>query len=257
MVFAADISNMALVLLCSVIEHVCSLRVYHRDPNYRANKTRVNKRKFALKTQDIHKISVRERTKETHTDSARTLEILDEIAKGKSITQRGLSKKLGIGLGMVNSYLNRLVQQGYIETVQAERKRLHYLLTPRGIAGKSILAYQYIKRSYHIFHEARTRIGSFFSTLEKEGVESIVLYKATVVAEIALMALQDTSLDLVAIVDDAGAGKRFLGYRVQPVDALRELEFDRILITTEESVEQVVERLKQYNVDEKSICFLQ
>src|SRR3990172_11031907 len=254
MVSAMGILKMALILLCSAIEHVCFFLTYHGDPIYRVNRTGTSTGEFVLKTQDTCKISVRQGNKEHRTDSGRTLQILDEIAKGKSITQRGLSKKLGIGLGMVNSYLNRLVQQGYIETVQAERKRLHYLLTPRGIAGKSILAYQYIKRSYHIFHEARTRIGSFLNTLEKEGVESIVLYKATVVAEIALMALQDTSLDLVAIVDDAGAGKRFLGYRVQPVDALRELEFHRILITTEEPVEQVVEHLRQYDVDEKSIC---
>ncbi|MBI5756433.1 MAG: winged helix-turn-helix transcriptional regulator, partial [Nitrospirae bacterium] len=165
-------------------------------------------------------------------DSKRALQIMDEIAKGKSVTQRSLSKKLGIGLGMVNSYLNRLAQQGYIHIIQAERKRLHYLLTPTGIAEKSVLAYRYIERSYQTFAEARARIGDFLSNLEKEGVESVVLYRATVVAEIALMALQDGRLDLVAIVDDNGAGKRFLGYRVQPVDALRELEFDRILITT-------------------------
>src|SRR3990170_158275 len=189
-------------------------------------------------------------------DSIRTLQIMDEIAKGKSVTQRSLSKKLGIGLGMVNSYLNRLAQQGYIHIIQAERKRLHYLLTPSGIAEKSVLAYRYIERSYQTFAEARARIGDFLNNLEKDGVESVVLYRATVVAEIALMSLQDSRLDLVAIVDDNGASKRFLGYRVQPVDALRELEFDRILITTEEPVEQVVEHLKQYNVDEKSICFL-
>src|SRR3972149_11481927 len=191
------------------------------------------------------------------TDSLRTLQIMDEIAKGKSVTQRSLSKKLGIGLGIVNSYLNRLAQQGYIHIIQAERKRLHYLLTPAGIAEKSVLAYRYIERSYQTFTEARARIGDFLSNLEKDGVEYVVLYRATVVAEIALMALQDSRLDLVAIVDDNGAGKRFLGYRVQPVDALRELEFDRLLITTEEPVQQVVEHLKQYNVDEKSICFLQ
>src|SRR4030065_681195 len=126
------------------------------------------------------------------TDPIRTLQIMDEIAKGKSVTQRSLSKKLGIGLGMVNSYLNRLAQQGYIHIVKAERKRLHYLITPTGIAEKSVLAYRYIERSYQSFAEARARIGVFLSNLEKDSVESVVLYRATVVAEIALMALQDS-----------------------------------------------------------------
>jgi len=190
-------------------------------------------------------------------DSIRTLQIMDEIAKGKSVTQRSLSKKLGIGLGMVNSYLNRLAQQGYIHIIQAERKRLHYLLTPTGIAEKSVLAYRYIERSYQTFTEARARIGDFLSNLEKDGVESVVLYRATVVAEIALMALQDSRLDLVAIVDNNGAKKRFMGYRVQPIEVLRQLEFDRLLITSEDSIDKVAEHLREYDVEKEKICFLQ
>ena len=36
-------------------------------------------------------------------DSFHTLQILDEVAKGKPLTQRDLSNKLGIALGMINS----------------------------------------------------------------------------------------------------------------------------------------------------------
>src|SRR3990172_744173 len=133
--------------------------------------------------------------KHNNTDSIRTLQILDEISKENSITQRGLSKRLGIGLGMINSYLKRLTQQGYIQVIKAERKRLHYLLTPMGIAEKSVLTYRYIKRSYQVFTDARVRIGSFFKDLEKVGVKSVVLYRATVIAEISLLALQDSPLD--------------------------------------------------------------
>ncbi|MCC6543811.1 MAG: hypothetical protein IT392_04830, partial [Nitrospirae bacterium] len=75
--------------------------------------------------------------------------------------------------------------------------------------------------------------------------------------EIALMALQDSSLDLVAIVDDQGAGRKFLGYRVLPVDVLKQIKFDRLLITSEDPVEKVIEHLRQYNVPEDRICFLQ
>jgi len=190
-------------------------------------------------------------------NSIHALQILDEIAKGNSITQRALSKKLGIGLGMVNSYLRRLAQQGYIGIVQAERKRLHYFLTPTGIAEKSALTYRYIKRSYQTFTDARGRIEDFFRNLEKEGVKSVVLYKATVIAEISLLALQDSPLDLVAIVDETGIGRRFLGYRIQPVEALILLSFDKLLITTEEPVKEVAEYLAQYGINEGNICSLQ
>ena len=195
--------------------------------------------------------------KHSNTDSIRTLQILDEISKENSITQRGLSKKLGIGLGMVNSYLKRLAQQGYIQIIQSERRRLHYLLTPMGITEKSVLTYQYLKRSYQTFTDARGKIERYFRNMEMEGVRSVVLYKATVIAEISTLVIQDSSLDLVAIVDETGIGKRFLGYIIQPVETLRHLSFDRILITSEEPIEQVAEYLAQYGIKEENICFLQ
>lgn len=190
-------------------------------------------------------------------DLFHTLRILDEVSRGRPITQRDLSKKLGIALGMINSYLKRLVRQGYIHVVQAEGKRLHYLLTPKGIAEKSALTYRYIKRSYQVFTEARERMRLFFEGLAREGVQSVVLYKTGVVAEIAILVLQDTDLELVGIVDDAGAGQKFLGYSIMPSEALRELKFDRLLITTEESVEAVAEYVMQYGVEKEKVCSLQ
>ena len=73
---------------------------------------------------------------------------------------------------------------------------------------------------------------------------------------IALMALQNSSLDLVAIVDDVGTGRKFLGYRVLPVDVLRQIAFDRLIITAEDSVVNAAEHLGQYGVEEDRICYL-
>lgn len=207
-----------------------------------------------MKSQGINKTDGGQSNKEG--DSFHTLQILDEVAKGKPLTQRDLSNKLGIALGMINSYLKRLVQHGYLQVVQAERKRLHYLLTPMGIAEKSALTYRYIKRSYQVFTDARGRMLQFFEELQKDGVKSVVLYKATVVAEIAVMALQDSPVDLVAIVDEVGEGRRFLGYRIKPLDELQRLEFGRLLITTEDPVDKVVEVLVPYGIAKEKICSL-
>lgn len=208
-----------------------------------------------MKTQEKQKITLNQVNKDG--DSLHTLQILDEVAKGNPLTQRDLSRKLGIALGMVNSYLKRLAQQGYIQIVQADGKRLLYLLTPMGIAEKSALTYRYITRSYHVFTGARDRMTVFFDELEKDGVKSVVLYKATVVAEIAVLALHDSPVDLVAIVDEAMAGKKFLGYRIKPIDDLRRLEFNRLLITIEDPIEKVAEHLGQYGVEKEKICSLQ
>lgn len=190
-------------------------------------------------------------------ESLHTLQILDEVATGKPLTQRDLSNKLGIALGMTNNYLKRLAREGYIQIIQAERKRLHYLLTPKGLAEKSALTYRYIKRSYQFFNDARRKLEAFFLDLEKAGVKSIVLYKATVIAEIAVLVLQDSSIQLLAIVDDAAVGKKFLGSGIEPVKSLVDLKFDRVLVTTEEPAEKVFEHLGLPGIEKEKICFLQ
>jgi len=189
-------------------------------------------------------------------ESLHTLQILDEVATGKPLTQRDLSNKLGIALGMTNNYLKRLAREGYIQIIQAERKRLHYLLTPKGIAEKSALTYRYIKRSYQFFTDARRKLEVFFLDLEKAGVRSIVLYKATVIAEIAVLVLQDRSIQLLTIVDDATAGTTFLGYGIDPVKSLADLKFDRVLVTTEEPTEKVADHLAVYGVKRDRVCSL-
>ncbi|HTN44247.1 MAG TPA: winged helix-turn-helix transcriptional regulator [Nitrospiria bacterium] len=190
-------------------------------------------------------------------ESLHTLQILDEVATGKPLTQRDLSDKLGIALGMTNNYLKRLAREGHIQIIQAERKRLHYLLTPKGIAEKSALTYRYIKRSYQFFTVARGKLETFFLDLEKAGVRSIVLYKATVIAEIAALVLQDCPIQLLAIVDDARAGKKFLGYVLEPVKTLSDLNYDRVLVTTEETAEEVFKDLSRNGVHKEKICYLQ
>jgi len=187
-------------------------------------------------------------------ESLHTLQILDEVATGKPLTQRDLSRKLGVALGMTNNYLKRLAHLGYIQIVQAERKRLHYLLTPKGIAEKSALTYRYIQRSFHFFTEARQRINGFFETLSKDGVRSIVLYNANVITEIAVLVLQDSPIKLLAIVDDGMAGQKFLGYQIEPAKALRDMKFDRILITTEEPLEKILAHLGQFDIPQEKIC---
>jgi soluble P-type ATPase len=84
-----------------------------------------------------------------------------------------------------------------------------------------------------------------------------VLYKATVIAEIAVLVLQDRPIQLLAIVDDAAAGKKLLGTVIEPVQALTDLNFDRVLVTTEDAAEEVFKYLGRNGIHKEKICYLQ
>jgi len=206
----------------------------------------MNMRDLPRQTNDPNKDSL-------NRGSFHTLQILDEVAGGKPVTQRDLSKKLGIALGMTNNYIKRLAKAGYIEINRGRHKQLHYLLTPKGIAERTSLTYQYLRRSYQVFTDIRKRVTDSFNEMEKEGVKNVVLYRATVVSEIAVLALLDTNIHLLAIVDDDLAGQRFLGQKIEPLNALRNLPFDRVVITTGEPLEATCIKLEKYGIDRNRI----
>lgn len=55
------------------------------------------------------------------------------IDANADLTQRRLAARMGIALGMANSYLKRCVRTRLIEVKQAPANRYSYYLTPRGV----------------------------------------------------------------------------------------------------------------------------
>src|SRR5438128_7813469 len=106
---------------------------------------------------------------------ARDLEILTAIGEGAPLTQRALSERLGVALGLTNLLLRRLARKGYIKVVEfpkkpAARKRLRYLLTPKGIVEKSRLTYEHMAYALHLYRRARQTLRESLSHLAETGV---------------------------------------------------------------------------------------
>ncbi|MBW2638336.1 MAG: winged helix-turn-helix transcriptional regulator [Deltaproteobacteria bacterium] len=82
------------------------------------------------------------------TKSIKELGILHEVSTSEHVSQRYLSKKLGMTSGLVNLYIKRLARKGYIKITGMNRRRLKYFLTPSGIAQKTRLTYEFAMISY-------------------------------------------------------------------------------------------------------------
>ena len=136
----------------------------------------------------------------------RTLKLLEEIDNDRSPTQRDLSKKLNISLGLVNLFIKRLGKKGYFKIKTIPRNRVKYILTPKGAAEKSRLTYKYIQFSFDFYKKARRELQTLFNGLMSQGVERIVFWGASDLAEIAFISLQETAISLVAVVEDEKAG---------------------------------------------------
>jgi DNA-binding MarR family transcriptional regulator len=187
------------------------------------------------------------------TEPYRSLQILDELSNNDSLTQRDLSSRLGIALGLVNSYIKNLVAKGYITVKAIPTKRYAYYLTPKGFTEKTRLTYDLLHDYTRIYREARRNFKQLFHELEGGGVRTVVFAGADETAEIAYITLQETRIELVDVVDDDLTGKNFFGRPIRPVPAVRDMRYDVVVVTSYLKRKQMLKQLMDAGVDKGSV----
>jgi DNA-binding MarR family transcriptional regulator len=183
----------------------------------------------------------------------RTLKILEKVDNDVVPSQRDLARNLDISLGLVNSFIKRLVKKGYFKARHIPKNRMRYFLTPKGASEKTRLTYEYIQYSYNFYREARQKLRDLYSGLEKQGVSRIVFYGAGDLAEIAYISLQETNIELAAVVDDEKKGKRFMRFIVENPDRLVSFTFERILITSLNSKDFIYQKIADLGLSSESV----
>jgi len=84
--------------------------------------------------------------------------ILESIDNNSAITQRELSKKLGVSLGAINILINKMVKEGLIKIEKLNTNIILYMLTPKGFIEKVNKTYKYIKIHYKYITETKDKI---------------------------------------------------------------------------------------------------
>ena len=88
--------------------------------------------------------------------------ILKKFEDNPHLTQRELSKELGVSLGKTNYIINALIDKGWIKLKNFKRsdKKLgySYLLTTQGIAEKAVLAQKFLKKKSDEYNKLKEEI---------------------------------------------------------------------------------------------------
>jgi len=188
--------------------------------------------------------------------SIRDLEILQEFSENEQINQRHLSKKLAMSTGLVHLYIKRLVQKGYIKVTGIKPRRLKYLLTPRGIAEKTKLTYEFTLISYKYFKRASDDIREKLGEVARNSQSSVVVYGAGELAELCLLILGELDVEIVAVIDDNGEINRFCGHPVVPREIVGNLRFDKMIVAQIDGREEVESLMEEAGIDEEKSCWL-
>ena len=187
--------------------------------------------------------------------SRRDFQLLSEVEKDSSITQRTLAKILGVALGLTNLYLKRLARKGYIKITTIPRNRIKYLLTPRGVAEKSRLTYEYMQYSLFYYRDVRQRLRQVLSAASLGGSKKLVIYGTGELAELAYLTLQEMNLSLVGFVNGRDEGT-FLSCPLLPVVVLTAYDCDAVLIAELENAEKARSRIVQAGIPNEKIITL-
>jgi DNA-binding MarR family transcriptional regulator len=179
----------------------------------------------------------------------RSLLLMAELEEGKPISQREIAGRLGIALGLVNAYLKTLVKKGYVQVKSYPRNRFAYLLTPKGFAEKSHLAYRHLSNFHKLYRITRQDSLALFRSLRVQGVECVSFCGVDDLTEIAYLSLREAGVELTAVMDEEG-GKRFIDLPVVSLEVGIHEGRGPILITSPPRAKELKAALRKLGVEE-------
>src|SRR5438132_5621153 len=131
-------------------------------------------------------------------EAHRDLRLLEAVHQDSRVTQRNLASQLGIALGLANIYLKRMIHKGYIKCVNVQPNRISYLITPRGIAEKARLTYEFMDYPLHLYGEVRQHLRGVLQECAAAH-RRVAIYGLGEAAELAYLSLKECGLEPVAI----------------------------------------------------------
>ncbi len=164
--------------------------------------------------------------------SLHELDILQAIGDDEKVSKRDLLHRVGVAGRLADRYLKQLVAKGMVKVKTAPARRMLYWLTPKGFSEKARLTYEFVTYTYRMNRECHRLASNMLHDLAtKEGVRRVVFYGAEPLAEVVGLSLPENNIELAAVADEDHVGEMCAGHRVLSIDALDELEFDRIVFT--------------------------
>jgi len=164
----------------------------------------------------------------------RELNLLQELEKNPIVSQRELSHRFGIALGVTNACLKRMARRGWIRIVGLNHHRIGYYLTPKGFAEKTRLVLHLFNWTVQHYSTLKEIIGERLLEMQNEGIERVVFYGVSDEMEVAYVSLQGVNLQLIGIVEDKDkmSNKRVFGFELTEISQIETLNPDAVLITS-------------------------
>jgi len=188
------------------------------------------------------------------------LDTLLEIKQNPSLSQRSLSLKLNISLGLTNAIIKNLIHRGCLKVKKDTGRKLLYIITPEGMANVSRLMYTRFQETLHYYHYTKDLLSAYLIKLYQQGERTVNIYGTGQLAEITYYAGISTPLKLNAIISDDPSKEKFLGQQTISIEDFlsqcsnyNNLSNQKIIILSANNPEKLTKEINKYKNISKNI----
>jgi len=173
-------------------------------------------------------------------ENERELVILEHVELDPDVTQASLAAKLGGAVGTVNWHMKRLIDKGYVKVKRAQRRKLRYIITPKGIAFRANLTVNYIENSMRLYRRTRSRVRDLLTEVKLAGYDHVYIQGDGDIADICRL----TCLEQGISTQDYRSGDHVTQGivavpRLEIIGTKVHLQFDQSCTIPENSAEQI------------------
>ena len=191
------------------------------------------------------------------TATYRELKLLSEVYDAPDATQRDLSVRMGIALGLTNALMRNLAQKGYIRVTHARWKRWLYALTPKGFTRKIHLTVSYIHRFLDHYQTVRQTLRQELAPLDLNAESRVAIYGTGELAELVYLVLREASIEEIDIYGPSTpANGKFLGMWIKDIETSPPMDHDRVIIAALAGVEEKRTQLTGVGIPHEKIVSL-
>jgi DNA-binding MarR family transcriptional regulator len=181
-------------------------------------------------------------------ESQLTLELLQAIDQQDDISQRHLAQKMGVALGLTNSYLKRCVKKGLIKMKTAPANRYLYYLTPQGFSEKARLTGEFLSTSLALFRQSGNVYQQVFSDCLLQGRSKVLFVGISDLTEIAYMRSLQCEIDVVGVFQPGAEKGSFFDLAV--AENLADFKtWDVAVLTSMEQTSELLTELRKEVVE--------
>lgn len=193
--------------------------------------------------------------------SQHELRTLLEIKDNPSVTQRSLSHRLNVSLGLTNAILQNLIHRGWIKAKKLTGRKILYLITPQGMARATNLIYDRFRETQNYYQYTKDLLTAYLTNLYNQGERRVIIYGTGQLAEITYLSLLESPLRLHSFLNDDPSKKKFLGHEVLTISDFAqktspELIYKNLVILStvnQEENETLSNKMKKYKNIPKNV----